>query len=178
MARIIKIDNPKLKKLIIDKADLVTAVRSKSEEVEKLENQMHEVDLKIQAYEKTVDISDLKDRGDKIAKRMDTCLMELKAVEADIYARMKKDAPQELYTEYESLKKQKEDMETERNKIALKVQKHKDKIIPMAQKIMKPLLENEFEDYAGIDVIEGELEATIFNHLDDFKEKFLKTKKQ
>ena len=177
MSRTIKIDNPKLKKLIIEKSELVTMGRAKSEEVEAMETRMNDIDIKVQAYEKTVNISDLKDKGDEIAKRMQGCIDELKEVEKEIYTRMKKDAPAELYAEYEDLKKQKGDLETERNQIALKVQKFKDKIIPMAQKIMKPLLENEFEDYQGIDVVEGELEATIFSHLEDFKENFIKNKK-
>lgn len=175
--RKIKLENPKLKKLIIEKAKLVLKGRAKSEEIEVLERQMERADKKIQAYEETVDISDLKAKGDEIVKRVEECTKQLKEVEREIYDRMKKDAPKELYAEYEKLKSKKDEVETERNKFALKVQKYKDKIIPMARKIMKPFLEDEFEDYNGIDVVDGELVATIFSHLEDFRTNFLKIKK-
>jgi len=172
--KIIKLEDKKLKKLLTEKAELIIKGRKKSEEIEELEKQMAVTDKKIQEYEKSVDISDLRTRGDEIAVKMQGLIDEMKAIEQDIYARMKKDAPQALYDEYDGFKKAKEEAENERNKIALKAQKYNDKIIPLGRKLMKPYLKDEFDDYESLKIVGGKVIATIFNHLDEFKTNFRK----
>lgn len=166
--RVVKIEDPKLKKLMEEKGDMVLEGREVSQEIEEIEIQMKKVDEEIQAEEAKVDISDLKPRADAATLKVNEAMSEMKAVKDEIYARMKSQVPKSLHEKYESLIKLKEEKESARNKIALKIQKWKDKIIPLAQKLMKPFLQDEFDDYNDLVLENGEVVGTIFNHQDEF----------
>ena len=99
----------------------------------------------------------------ELTKRVEDCVNEMNVLKKEIYDRMKTKAPPELHKTYEELKTKKEEVETERNKIAIKAQKRKDKVIPMVQKLIKPFLQDEFEDCGNIEIIDGELVVTIFS---------------
>lgn len=170
----IKLSDAKLKKLLAEKAELIIAGRAKSAEIEKLEAEMEILDNQMKEVQKSVDISDLKEKGNLIGERMEVCIKEMKELENEINTRLKEKSPIELLEKYDSTKTQKEELETERNKIALKAQKYSGKIIPLGQKLMKPFIEDEYEDYDTIRIEDGEIVATIFNHLEDFKTNFNK----
>ena len=170
----IKLNDVKLKKLLTEKAELITKGRAKSTEIEKLEAEMEVIDNQLKEIEKSVDISDLKAKGALINERVEQCIKEMKEIEAEIKVRMKEKSPTELVEKYDTIKKTKEDLETERNKIALKAQKFNGKIIPLGQKLMKPFLEDTYDDYDTIQLQDGEIQATIFNHLVDYKNNFKK----
>lgn len=172
--RKIKIEDNKLKKLLTEKADLIIKGRATSEEIEKLEVEMEGIDSQLKEVEKSVDISDLKEKGSLINERVEQCIKEMKEIEEEIGVRMREKSPTELVDKYDELKKKKEDLETERNKIALKAQKYNDKLIPLGRKAMKPFLEDDYDDYETIKIEDGEIVATIFNHLNDFKTNFNK----
>lgn len=168
------INDEKLKNLIIKKSEIINIGRGLSDEIEKLESKMIEVDKEIQEEEKKVDISEFNKKAEIITEKVNQCIKEMEEVKNDTFNKLKSQVPVSLIEKYESIKKTKEEKEEERNKIALKAQKHKDKIIPLAQKLMKPLLQDEYEDYESIDLVDGELKAKIFSHLEDFKTKFKK----
>jgi len=108
---------------------------------------------------------------------MEKCIKDIDEVKKDIYAKIKAGTPQEMRDKYDTMNKQKEEKEIERNKIALSAQKYNDKIIPLSRELMKPFLEDEFEDYDTIQVKDGEVVCSIFSHLEDFKINFNKIKK-
>lgn len=170
----ITIENDELKDLLTKKADLITIGRAKSAEIEEIEKQMSEIDIKTQEEEKKVDISDLNEKQKDITAKVEEAIKEMEEVKKEIYDRMIKQVPQGLHTEYDELKKKKEDLEIERNKIALKAQKYNDKIIPLGRKMMKPFMKDQFDDYDSLYLEDGEIMATIFNHLVDFKNTFKK----
>ena len=170
----ITIENNKLKSLLLKKAELVNAGRAKSEELEVVEKQMEEADKAVQVEEAKVDITDLNDKQKAIGAKVDEAIVEMNAVKQEIFDRMIKQVPAELHTKYDELKKKKEDLETERNKIALKAQKYNDKIIPLAKNMMKPFLVDQFDDYDTLNLQGDEIVATIFNHLVDFRNNFKK----
>lgn len=172
--RNITIENEKLKDLLFKKADLINKGRAVSDEIEKLELEMEETDKKVQEEEAKVDISDLNEKQKVIGAKVDEAIKEMQAVKEEIFDRMIKQVPPELHTKYEELKKIKEDKEEERNKVAIKAQKYNDKIIPVAREMMKPFLEDMYEDYDSLYVENGEIVATIFSHLNDFKINFKK----
>ncbi len=70
--------------------------------------------------------------------------------------------------------KQKEKLERERNKVALKVQKIKDKVVPIIQKEVRPLLKDEYDDIETAKLKDGKIVIETFNHIEDFKKKFRK----
>lgn len=175
--RTIEIISPKLKKLVEEKGVLIESGRKISERVEELETKMANIDTEMQILEKQVDIKDLDEQAKTITDRFNAVVKEMEILKGRIYERMKEKVPTSLKEEYDKAKKIKEEKEIERNKIALKVQKYNDKIIPLAQKMMKEHILNEYEDVETIKLENGILVGTIFSHLEDFKERFKKGKK-
>lgn len=170
----IQIENDKLKKLLQKKGELVDTGRSKSTEIETLEKQMEEVDKKVQEEEKKVNIEDLNEKQKAIGAKVDEAIKEMEAIRKEIYDRMIKQVPGDLHKEYDELKKKKEELEDERNKIALKAHKYNDKIIPLSRELIKPFLTDMYEDYDTLQLQGDEIVATIFSHLNDFKTNFKK----
>ena len=62
--------------------------------------------------------------------------------------------------------------EIERNKKALKAQKIKDRIIPIARRLLGEHLQNKYEDFYDIKLINGEMVGTIFSHLGEWNKAF------
>ena len=172
-----KLENEELKGLIEEKSKLVNEGRAKSVEIEKLETEMMETEELLKAEEKKVDLKEFDKKQKAITKRMEKCIKDIDAVKLAIYAKIKAETPQELRDKYDALNKLKEEAETERNKIALSAQKFNDKIIPLSRELMKPLLQDEYEDYDTIMIKDGEMVCSIFSHLDDFKTQFNTRKK-
>lgn len=171
------LESEELKSLIEEKGKLVNEGRAKSLEIEILEKEMSETEKLLMVEEKKVDLKEFQKREKSITKRMEKCIADMNQIKKDIYEKIKKETPQELRDKYEELNKQKEEKETERNKIALAAQKFNDKIIPLSRDLMKPLLQDEYEDYETIRIENGEVVATIFSHLNDFKVNFNTRKK-
>jgi hypothetical protein len=175
--REIKLENEELKSLIEEKGKLINEGRAKSEEIEVIEKELAEIDKNLQEEEKKVDLTEFKKKEASITKRMDKCIAEIQEHKNTVYAKIKAETPQEIRDKYEEVSKLKEEKETERNKIALSAQKYNDKIIPLSRELIKPLLQDEYEDYDSVFLKDGEINCTIFSHLDDFKNNFNKTKK-
>ena len=170
----IQISNDKLKDLVLKKGELVKKGIAVSNEIETIEKEMEEVDLKLQEEEKKVNIDDLLEKEKAIIAKVDEAIKEMNEIKKEIYDRMSKQVPPELHTKYDELTKLKEEKETERNKIAIKAQKYNDKIIPIGKEMMKPFLKDVYEDYDSLQIEDGEIVATIFSHLQDFKTNFKK----
>lgn len=173
----IKLNSEKLKKLVTDKGLLITEGRATSEEIEKIEREMNELDEQIKQLEKSVDLQEFHDKEKAVNETVEKAIEQMKEIQKEIYAKLKQFIPEDLGNDYDRLKKKKERLEEKRNKIALNVQKYNDKIIPLGRKLMKPFLENEFEDYDTLRLEDGEVVCTIFSHLEDFKTRFKKNKK-
>jgi len=170
----VQIESDKLKKLMIEKSKLVGIGRAKSEEIEAVETEMAEIDVKLQEEEKKVDITDILDKEKVLVAKVDEAIAEMKVLKQEIFDRMNAQVPKELHTRYDELKVAKETKETERNKIALKAQKFNDKIVPLGRKLMKPFLTDMYEDYDSLYLEDNEIMATIFSHMSDFKTNFKK----
>jgi paraquat-inducible protein B len=170
----VTIESDKLKDLLVKKGELITIGRAKSEEIEQVEKEMEEVDRKVQEEESKVDISDLNDKQKEIGAKVDEAIKEMEEVKKEIFARMMAQVPGDLHAKYAELNAKKEELETERNKIALKAQKYNDKIIPLGRQLMKPFLQDQYDDYDTLYIDNGEVYATIFSHLQDFKNNFKK----
>jgi len=170
--RKITLDSPKLTELLTTVNDLVLEGREVSQEIVEQEEIMATANEEMVKIEAAVDITDIDDRAKDFIDRAHKVQEEQLELEKEIHERCKAAVPQELKDKYDNAKKLKEDKEIERNKIGLKIQKFKDKTIPLARKLMKPHLQDEFDDYDGVVLENGELSGTIFNHLRDWKEKW------
>lgn len=181
--RTVILDHPKLISLETQKGQIIQEGREISQQIADVELEMGKIDIRLQAEEAKVDISDLKLQGDTIVSEMEEVAKgyanKIKAIEQQIYDRMKAQTNPELRTQHELLKKQKEELETARNKKALKAQKIKDRIIPIARRLLKGQLQNKYEDYYDIQLKDGKMIGTIFSHLDEWNKNFEeKLKKQ
>jgi hypothetical protein len=175
--REIKLSNEELKELIIAKGKLVDEGREKSREIEKVEEEMDATEKLLMEEEKKVNLDEFSKKEAFITKRMEKCIADMDKLKVEIYEKIKSETPQEIRDKYDELKKQKDELETERNKIALSAQKYNDKIIPLSRELIKPHLQDDYEDNETIRVENDELKATIFSHLNDFKIRFNTTKK-
>lgn len=175
--RVITLQNDELKELIESKAKLVDEGRATSVEIEKLEAEMAEIEKQLIEEEKKVDLTEFHKKEKSITKRMEKCIADINEVKKAIHAKIKAGTPEELRTKYDELNKQKEEKEIERNKIALSAQKYNDKIIPLSRELIKPFLQDEYEDNDSIMIKDGEITAAIFSHLNDFKIQFNTRKK-
>ncbi len=168
----IEINSKKLHDYIVAKDELVTEGRKITGEIEKTEK-------KIKAYEdrekritgKIEPDAELVREGEVLVKTFNETLERLDAI-ADLIEKEKLAAvPKDIEEAHKAEMKKKEEMERDRNKVALKIQKIKDRIVPLIQKECKPLLA-EFDDIETAQARGGKVFVTTFNHLADWKRKF------
>lgn len=168
----IEIENKKLVELITLKDDLVTEGRELTTEIEKSEK-------KIEMFEKkekkiTAAIApdpELKKEGDALAQQVEVIMTRLQEIGNKINSKKLTAIPKDLELEHKAELKNKEQLEKDRNKIALKIQKIKNKVVPIIQKECKPFL-SEFDDIETAQVKKGIVVVTTFNHLADWTRKF------
>lgn len=174
--RKIVLDDAKLKKLLTEKSDMIMDGRKVSEDIDAIEAEMNDIDKEVQAVEGGLVAEDLKERANAITVEFNAVMAKMDELKKEHRERLGTIVPQELKDKYDAKKKEKDELELKRNKIALKAQKWNDKIIPLGRKLMKSFIEDEYEDYDTIRVENGEVVATLFSHLDDFKKNFNKMK--
>lgn len=176
--RKIILTHPKLLNLENEFGEQIRLGREISKQIEETELLMGKIDIRLQVEEAKVDVKDLRDKGNEIIKSMDGVAKEfadkIKGIEKEIFERMKANTDPLLRTKHEELDKQKKELETERNKKALKAQKIKDRIVPLSQRLIKPYLENKYEDLGGLDVINGQVIAKVISYLDEWDKAFEK----
>lgn len=80
----------------------------------------------------------------------------------------------EIWKDGQKLLDEKEKLEKEIKKTALKIQKIKDKLNPAISKYLGALAE--FEYVANLDVIDGKLVAKVGDQLEEFKDAYRKQK--
>lgn len=172
----IELNDDKLKTLLEKKGVLITEGRTKSERIEEVEKQMKEVDEELVKAEKEIDISDIDANAQDITERFNALKAEMDAVNKAVRERLSEKVPQELKDKYAVLKKELDELETDRNKIAIKAQKYNDKIIPTVRALLKPYVVDDFEDYGAVKIEDGKIIGEVINHLEEYKINFLNKK--
>ena len=174
--RTVVIESEKLKTLLQEKTDLVLTGREMSQQIEDCENDMAALDKEIQEYEAKVDLTDLKERMQQVTDAMNVVMSEMSDLKGQVHTRLRDGVPATFYEQYEAIEAKKKKLEEDRNKLALKVQKKNDKIIPIGRKLIAPHITDEFEDYDTLRLEGGQVIATIFSHMESFKEHYRKRK--
>lgn len=175
--RIIKLFDPKLKEYLKDRNELVKEGRKLSGQIEIVDRKLDKNKEKQRKYTAEMEPKELIDRGWELDKKIAADLTELENIQKEIHKLKVLNIPEAVGNEYETLKKQKEDIEIERNKVALKVQKLKDRLIPIAQKLMRPHL-GEFEDMESVEIKGEKIEVKVYSHLNDWKKAFKEKNKR
>lgn len=176
--RTIVLEDAGLLNLLTKKGGLIEQGRAKSEEVEKVEKEMAVIDEQIQELEKQVPTDDIDAEAKEVTEAFNAVMQKMGDVKKRLGERMKTGIAPDVIALYEAKKKEKEALEAERNKFAMKVQQVNDKIIPMTRKLMAPYLQDKWEDCGTMELKDGKIEATIFSHLDDFEKAFEKKRKK
>ena len=171
----IELDNKKLYDLLKQKEELVEEgiqITNQIEAKEKIVKKLQDKEKMITGGVKPDPV--LKAEGDALAKTFEDALKRLEEIGKAIEAKKMEAIPQEMLDEHKGHLKEIEKMERERNKLALKIQKIKDKVIPMVQKEVKPLLSDHYDDINTAKIVKDKVVITFFNHLEDWKRKFVK----
>lgn len=174
--RTVVLESPKLKKLLEEKQQYILDGRRESNKLEQIEAEMESIDKQIADYEKQADTSDIDERAKVITEEMNVVFQKMEELKKELFDRGRAQVPPELYQQYEAKVKEKEETERTRNKFALKAQKYTDRIIPIARNLMKPFLQDEYEDFDSLLIEDNQVVGKIFNHLVDWKAAFAKKK--
>ncbi len=169
----IELTNKKLHDYIVDKDKLVDVGRKLSRDIEMVEAKIKRIEEKERRITaKVIPPKEMTDKGDALVAEVTRINTELTKIANDINDSKLAAIPADMKKDHMELLKQRESLERERNKIALKVQKIKDRVIPIVQREVKPLLLDEYDDIETAKAKDGKVMITTFNHLVDFKKKF------
>lgn len=167
----ILIENKKVHDFIVEKDALVNDGRKISQKIDDIEKQISVFEGKERDITGKVDVGELKEMGEKLNAECLEKFELLQKVVKQIEDKRLSFVPKEMKDAHLKLLKDKEKLERDRNKIFLKVQKIKDRIIPIIQKEVKPLLA-EYDDIETAKTKDGKVVISTFNHLTEFKRKY------
>jgi hypothetical protein len=168
----IELEHKKLRDLILLKDEIVTEGRKLTGEIEKVEREVRVFEEKEKKITGKVEPNaDLKAEGDELVIVFEKTLKRLEYIGKAIEKEKLRAIPEDMKLAHKALLKKIEELERERNKKALKVQKIKDRIIPLVQAEVKPLLK-EYDDIETAQVKGDKVVITTFNHLNDWMRKF------
>jgi len=168
-----QLTNKKILNLLTEKDELVSQGRQVSKEIEKLEYKIKNCEDRERAITLKVEPKELGDKAEALKKEINDKIKIFEKLADDIVKEKLKAIPTELEKKHKDLMAEKEKLERDRNKLALKVQKIKDKVVPLIKKEVEPLLK-EFEDIETVEVKSGVAEIKVFSHLEEFKKNFKK----
>jgi len=170
----IELQDEKLLKLLEKKGEYITEGRKISLRLDEIEAKQIDIDKALVEAEKLIDISDIDADAQLITEEFNALKARMDTVNLAIRKRLSDKVPSNLKDEYDALNKEKIELEEQRNKYAIKAQKHNDKIIPLVRELLKPHLSNEFEDFGSVKIEDGKIKGEIFSHLEEFKTSFKK----
>lgn len=163
--------NKKIVALLKEKDELVKQGRSVSNQIEKLELKIKELEDKEKAITEKVQPTELGEEAEKLKAEINEKIKQFEKIAQDIVTTKLKAIPEVIEKKHKDLLSEKEKLERDRNKLALKVQKVKDKVVPMLQKEIKPHLK-EYEDVESAELKGEVVKVTIFSHLEEFKKSY------
>jgi uncharacterized protein YoxC len=156
-----------------DKDALVTEGRAISKQIEELQKQIDEYEEKEKAITAKVIPQKLIDDGNALRDKINKDVKELERIGNAIRDEKLRAIPEDMEKAHLKLNGEREKLEQERNKVALKVQKIKDRLIPKLQKETKKYL-GEYEDLMSAELTEDKSKVVIkkFSHLQEWKRQF------
>jgi len=172
----IELDNQKMYKLIESKDELVKLGRKISSELETIEFKINKLQDKEKVITGKSESKELLTRGEIARLEMERATKSFDKVAAEIHAFKLAAIPVQMKKDHYDLMAFRETKEEDRNKIALKIQKIKDKLIPLLKKEIEPFLK-EYEDTQTVELKNGKIIVETFSYLDDFKKQFKNKKK-
>jgi hypothetical protein len=173
--RIITIGDKKVRDYLTAKDECVIEGRKLSAKIEIIDLKLEKNKDKQRKYTAECTPKTLIAEGNVLSRRIEKDLTHLEEIQREVHKLKVQNIPEAVGTEYEDLKKQKEDLEIERNKAAIKTQKLKDRLVPIVKRHIRPQL-GEFEDMETVELNGDVIEVKVFDHVEDFKTKFAEKK--
>lgn len=169
----IKIKDKRVLKYLQDKDELVKNGRRISDEITRIETKITDCETKEKKITSARQNPELGNKAEDLKAQINALIKEFEKVASDITVDKLSAIPKDLEKTHRDLMKQKEEKEQERNKIALKVQKIKDRVIPIIHKEVKPQLV-EYEDIQTAEIVKDEVVVKIYSKLEEWKEAYQK----
>lgn len=169
----ITIKNKKVVTLLKEKEELVLTGRETSKKIEALDLKIFNLDKKERKITDSVLPKELLEKGEALKAKINLEVEELQKIGQEIENAKIEAIPQSMVDEHYAYRDEKEKLEKERNKIALKIQKIKDKVIPLIKKEVAPQI-GEYEDIESSEIINDEVVIKTFDRLEEFKKSFKK----
>lgn len=169
----IKIDDSRVLKYLQEKDVLVKSGRRISDEITRIETKITDCETKEKKITEKKQNAELGDKAEALKVQINELVKEFEKVCSAITVDKLSAIPKDLEKTHRDLMKQKEVKEQERNKIALKVQKIKDRVVPIIKKHVTPHLE-QYEDIQTAEIKKDEVVVSVYNALDEWKEAYRK----
>lgn len=162
-----------------DKDRLVKEGREVSKKLDEVMKGIVEYEEKEKALTEKVVPQKLIDEGNALRDKINEEVKELEKIGNAIREEKLKAIPEEMKTAHLALSGEREKLEEERNKIALKVQKIKDRLVPRLQKLCVKHL-GEYEDLmtADLDSTGEHVVVQKFSHLQEWKRAYAERAKK
>jgi uncharacterized protein YoxC len=173
----IVIINKKLREYLVEKDEIVKKARKISVELEVVDKTLEEMKTEQRKFTEECIPSELIAKGDALKDKINKEIEELEKIGKEIQDVKVAAIPKEKVKAYEEMKKTKEGMEQDRAKLALKVQKIKDRVAPIIHKEMKPHL-GEYDDIETATLKGEKILVETFNYLEEWKAKFKEQNKK
>jgi chromosome segregation ATPase len=161
------INNDKLLKLLKEKDEIVQAGRDISKQLEGMDKVLADYEKQEAEITEKVKCEELEAQKKEIIEQMIEAKKKFDDLEKQIRETKIAAIPKDLADKHYALMDEKEKLERERNKLALKVQKIKDRATPIIRKEVMPHLK-EFEDIETAKAVRGKVIVTTFNHQEEF----------
>lgn len=165
----IKIEDKRVLKYLEEKDELVKAGRRISDEITRIETKITDCETKEKKITEKHQPKELGEKAEALKAQINELVKEFEKVCSAITIEKLAEIPKDLEKTHRDLMKVKEQKEQERNKIALKVQKIKDRMVPIIKKHVTPHLE-QYEDIQTAEIKKGEVVVSVYNALDEWKE--------
>jgi predicted nucleic acid-binding Zn-ribbon protein len=165
------IEDTKVVKLLQQKDEEVTKGRAISLEIEEMDKTLAEYEEEEKKITALVQPEELGEKAEKLKEQINALIKEFEEVAGQIRDIKLDHIPKELEKKHKDLMAEKEKKETERNKVALKVQKIKDRVVPMIKKRVIDQLDT-YEDINSAELKDGVCVVGVYDRLEDWKKGF------
>lgn len=164
------VEDAQMVQWLLDKDALVKDGRKISVEIEEIQKRIDQLTEQEKEITAKVVPQKLIDEGNALRDKINEDIKKLEQIGNAIRDEKMKAIPKDMEKEHLDLTSKREKLEQERNKVALKVQKIKDRLIPKLQKKMLKHL-GEFEDLLSAELTKDKTKLVVkkFSHLAEWK---------
>lgn len=173
MPKVLNIENKKIFGYLKDKDTLVKEGRKISQTIDDIQSEIMKLEADEREITGKVEPKELIEEGTKLQVEINASINKLEKLAKKIEQEKLDAIPADIKKKHLALIDKKQEKERERNKVALKVQKIKDRVVPMIKKEVTPHLE-QYEDIETAVVKGQKVEIQIFSHLEQWKAAFTK----